>query len=140
MERIVVGTDLGPRSKGAVEMAARLAEATGATLHLTFACPPTPIAPVPEAMVIPDTRAVMKEVTATLHTLATDLRQRGLETEVHVCTQSAADALCDVAETVAADVIVVGNKRTSGAGRLLGSVPSKVVHRAPCNVLIARTA
>lgn len=138
MKRIVVGTDLGPRSKGAVEMAAQLAEATGATLHLTYACPPAPAAPMPE-VTMPDMRDALKGADQELNAMASDLRRRGVATEIHSCISSAADALCRVAETVEADCIVVGNKRMQGKGRLLGSVPNKVAHHAPCSVLIART-
>ena len=39
-----------------------------------------------------------------------------------------------------ADLIVVGNKGMTGAKRfVLGSVPNKVSHHAPCAVLIVRT-
>ena len=52
-----------------------------------------------------------------------------------------ADAILDVAEERGADLIVVGNKGMTGAKRfLLGSVPNKVSHHAPCSVLIIRTA
>ena len=37
-------------------------------------------------------------------------------------------------------MIVVGNKGMTGARRfLLGSVPNKISHHAPCSVYIART-
>ena len=49
-----------------------------------------------------------------------------------------ADAILDVAEEENADLIVVGNKGMTGAKRfLLGSVPNKVSHHAPCSVLIS---
>ena len=52
-----------------------------------------------------------------------------------------ADAILDVAEERGADLIVVGNKGMTGAKRfLLGSVPNKVSHHAPCSVLIIRTS
>jgi len=52
----------------------------------------------------------------------------------------AADAILDVAEEQRSDLIVVGNKGMTGAKRfLLGSVPNKVSHHAPCSVLIVRT-
>jgi nucleotide-binding universal stress UspA family protein len=52
----------------------------------------------------------------------------------------AADAILDVAEETNADLIVVGNKGMTGTKRfLLGSVPNKVSHHAPCSVLIIRT-
>ena len=51
-----------------------------------------------------------------------------------------ADAILDVAEEQEADLIVVGNKGMTGAKRfLLGSVPNKISHHAPCSVLIIRT-
>ena len=50
-----------------------------------------------------------------------------------------AAALLDVAEERGADLIVVGNKGMTGADRfLLGSVPNKVTHHAPCSVLVIR--
>jgi protein-tyrosine phosphatase len=50
------------------------------------------------------------------------------------------DAILDVAEEQDADLIVIGNKGMTGAKRfLLGSVPNKVSHHAPCSVLIIRT-
>jgi nucleotide-binding universal stress UspA family protein len=52
----------------------------------------------------------------------------------------AADAILDVAEEQRADLIVVGNKGMTGAKRfLLGSVPNRISHHAPCSVLIVRT-
>ena len=52
-----------------------------------------------------------------------------------------ADAIIDVAEEQACDLIVVGNRGMTGARRfLLGSVPNRVSHHAPCSVLIVRTS
>ena len=50
------------------------------------------------------------------------------------------DVVRHAAEEVGADLIIVGNKGMSGAKRfLLGSVPNKVSHHAPCSVMIIRT-
>jgi nucleotide-binding universal stress UspA family protein len=140
MKRIVVGTDLSARSTAAVRMAAELAGATGAILHLVSACPGPAVAMGPEVMVIPDHGEVVDSMTADLEKMAADLRRTGVAVEVHACVGEASEALCSVAETVQADLIVVGNKRMQGAARLLGSVPNKVAHKAGCSVLIARTA
>lgn len=140
MKRIVVGTDLSARSTGAVRTAADLAEAVGATLHLVTACPTQSVGMGPEMMVIPDHSELLDSSRADLDAMAADLRRSGLTVEVHVCTGEASDALCSVAETVEADLIVVGNRRMQGAARLLGSVPNRVAHKAGCSVLIARTA
>lgn len=51
-----------------------------------------------------------------------------------------ADLLVRTAEDWNADVIVVGNKGMSSAARfLLGSVPNKISHHAPCDVLVVDT-
>ena len=51
-----------------------------------------------------------------------------------------AEVIIAVAEEQGADLIVVGNKGMTGAKRfLLGSVPNKISHHAPCSVYIART-
>jgi len=64
----------------------------------------------------------------------------GIEVETHVHAGDAAHAVIEVAEARGADLIVVGNKGLSSPARfLLGSVPSKVVHHAPCHVLVVRT-
>ena len=52
----------------------------------------------------------------------------------------AADALISVAEDTGADCIVVGSRGMSSATRfVLGSVPNRVSHHAPCDVLIVHT-
>ncbi len=66
----------------------------------------------------------------------------GKEDHVHVYPRKGdpADAILDVAEEQEADLIIVGNRGMAGAERfLLGSVPNKVSHHAPCSVLIIRT-
>ena len=62
------------------------------------------------------------------------------DVHTHAREGDPADAILDVAEEQGSDLIVVGNKGMSGAKRfLLGSVPNKVSHHAPCSVLIVRT-
>ncbi len=62
------------------------------------------------------------------------------EVETFARQGDAADAILDVAEEQRTELIVVGNKGMTGAKRfLLGSVPNKVSHHAPCSVLIVRT-
>jgi nucleotide-binding universal stress UspA family protein len=50
------------------------------------------------------------------------------------------DALVRTAADREVDLLVVGNRGLNSlTGRLLGSVPSVVTHRAPCDVLIVAT-
>ena len=44
-----------------------------------------------------------------------------------------------VAKEIGADLIVVGNRRVQGIGRVLGSVATDVAHHAPCDVYIVKT-
>jgi nucleotide-binding universal stress UspA family protein len=80
------------------------------------------------------------DVDHTLEVAADRVREAGLEVEVFAREGDPADSILDVAEEKQADVVVVGNKGMTGAKRfLLGSVPNKVSHHAPCSVIIIRT-
>jgi len=59
--------------------------------------------------------------------------------KIHGKAGAPADAICEVAAEVDADLIIVGNKGMKGVRRVLGSVPNSVAHQAPCSVLIAAT-
>ncbi|MEN9823602.1 MAG: hypothetical protein RLZ04_2028, partial [Actinomycetota bacterium] len=50
-----------------------------------------------------------------------------------------AKAIITVAERESAELIVVGNVRMQGIGRVLGSVGDDILRNAPCNVLIVKT-
>ena len=78
---------------------------------------------------------------AVLDNEAEQIKQAGVpDVETFAREGDPADAILDVAEEKGADLIVVGNKGMTGARRfLLGSVPNKVSHHAPCNVMIVRT-
>ena len=52
-----------------------------------------------------------------------------------------AEMLVETAEDTGADLIVVGSKGMASATRfVLGNVPNKVSHHAPCDVMIVHTA
>src|SRR5919112_92386 len=78
-----------------------------------------------------------EDVDATLRKAGEALSEEGVEVETFARQGDPADAILDVAEEQNADLIIVGNKGMTGAKRfLLGSVPNKVSHHAPCSVLI----
>jgi len=142
---IVVGTDGSDTATEAVRQAVALARAVGAKLDLVSA-----YEPVSEQRLSEERRQApedlqwainpREEVDATLDGAAAVAREVGVEVEVFARQGDPADAILDVAEEQEADLIVVGNKGMTGAKRfLLGSVPNKVSHHAPCSVLIIRT-
>ena len=82
-----------------------------------------------------------EEIDATLAEAAEVARRGGVAARTYARQGDPADAILDVAEERGADLIVVGNKGMTGARRfLLGSVPNRVSHHAPCAVMIIRTS
>jgi nucleotide-binding universal stress UspA family protein len=142
---IVVGTDGSETARKAVQEAIDLAKAVGAEVVIVSAYEPVPQARLrEEARQTPNDLQWMinprEDVDATLEDAADVVREAGLDVETFAREGDPADAILDVAEERDADLIVVGNKGMTGARRfLLGSVPNKVSHHAPCSVLIVRT-
>ncbi len=143
---IVVGTDGSETANKAVGEAAQLAAGLGATLDLVSAYAPVSSQRLKEeARQVPEDLAHMvtprEDVEATLTEAAERVKEMGVaDVNTFAREGEPADAILDVAEERGADLIVVGNKGMTGAKRfLLGSVPNKVSHHAPCSVLIIRT-
>jgi len=141
---IVVGTDGSDTAREAVRQAIELARSVGARIDLVSAYEPVSDARLHEALSVPEDLHWMinprEDVEATLEQAASEIRAAGVEVVVFARQGDPADALLDVAEERGSDLIVVGNKGMTGAKRfLLGSVPNKISHHAPCSVLIIRT-
>src|SRR4051795_9984241 len=165
---IVVGTDGSETAGEAVRQAMELAKAVGAKVNLVSAFQPVGNQRLrEERQQVPDDAQWMvnerEDVDATLKEAASkaeeaggrgeggggecggggrseNAEEAGVEVETFARQGDPADAILDVAEEQKADLIIVGNKGMSGAKRfLLGSVPNKVSHHAPCSVMIIRT-
>jgi nucleotide-binding universal stress UspA family protein len=142
---IVVGTDGSDTAKEAVRQATEFAKALDAKLHLVSAYEPIGEGRLrEERQQVPDDMQWMvnprEDVDATLKDAGGSIEEAGIEVETYAREGDPADAILDVAEEQNADLIVVGNKGMTGAKRfLLGSVPNKVSHHAPCSVMIIRT-
>src|SRR3954467_5653028 len=142
---IVVGTDGSDTAKEAVRQATELAKTVGASIHLVSAYEPVPEGRLrEERQEVPEGLQWMvnprEDGNTTLEQTCKELQEQGLDVETHAREAGPADAILDVAEEKGADLIVVGNKGMTGAKRfLLGSVPNKVSHHAPCSVMIIRT-
>ena len=141
---IVVGTDGSETAKEAVRQATELAKLLGATIDLVSAYEPGPSACAPSNARSRTTCSgwSTRARTSRRRSRRPPRRSRGPASTVETFAREGdpADAILDVAEERGADLIVVGNKGMTGAKRfLLGSVPNKVSHHAPCSVLIIRT-
>jgi nucleotide-binding universal stress UspA family protein len=143
---IVVGTDGSETARIAVDRAAELSLSIGARLEIVSAYEPVPSGRLrgPQQEAPPDVEWMVnprEDVDATLRAAAEAAEGAGLDrVGTHARQGDPADAILDVAEEQHADLVVVGNKGMTGAKRfLLGSVPNKVSHHAPCSVLIVRT-
>ena len=142
---IVVGTDGSDTAREAVRQAVELAARVGARLQIVSAYEPVTGARLREEaeQVPPDLQWLVnprENVDATLREAAQAARSGGVEAMTYARQGDPADAILDVAAEQGADLIVVGNKGMTGARRfLLGSVPNRVSHHAPCSVLIIRT-
>jgi nucleotide-binding universal stress UspA family protein len=126
-ERIVVGVSKAPSAKEAARRAIGLAQKFNSELHLVIAFDG------------PDTStdsASRRHAEGTVDSIAAGYAGK---TFTYAFPEDPAAAILRVAGEVEADLIVVGNKGMKGAGRVLGSVPNSVAHKAPCSVLIVST-
>jgi nucleotide-binding universal stress UspA family protein len=141
-EVIVVGTDGSDTADVAVQRAAALAKLTGARVELVSGYREDFSLVAGTGMYAGDLAGDARNAaTGCLESTAMKLRADGIEVETHCMGGDPADALIDVAEATNAGLIVVGSKGMRGGKRfMLGNVPNKVSHHAPCSVMIVRTA
>src|SRR5918998_4101114 len=144
-QAIVVGTDGSETAGKAVDAAVDVARRFGSGLHVVSAFAPVSRQRLrAEGQQVPHdlewTVNPREDVDATLADAEATVAGAGVDVVTYAREGDPADAILDVAEEIGADLIVVGNKGMTGAKRfLLGSVPNKVSHHAPCSVLIVRT-
>lgn len=134
---IVVGVDGSETAKMAAQSARDLAAALGASLHVVSAFDSDRT----EVFGSGSDRWIVSDADAAEQVARTVAESLGRDITV---TYSAArgrpaDALIKEAIRMDARIIVVGNRRMHGIGRVLGSVANSVAHNAPCDVYIANT-
>jgi nucleotide-binding universal stress UspA family protein len=137
MKHIVVGVSEAETSRVAGRQAFEIAERFGSTVHVVTAVESAETVSIEvgsEQYVFDDIDAAQTSIQRFVESLAPTVEWRVVATEA-----KPARALLDVAREVGADLIVVGNVRMQGIGRVLGSVGSDVLHHAPCSVLIVKT-
>jgi 3-phenylpropionate/trans-cinnamate dioxygenase ferredoxin reductase component len=117
--RILAGTDGSGTATEAVRKAYTLASVYGGSVTLVHVGDPLVGA------------IKLEEVAST--------RPEDVEVEKRTVEGDPAQRICELAEVEDVQLVVVGNKGMSGVRRFLGSVPNKVAHEVPSDVLIVKT-
>ena len=141
---IVTGTDGSPEAQRALKYAVEMAKADpGASLHVVATFDPlskeqfnrlTDYVPKDHTQIEGDFEedpiAVRARSFAAKH---------GVEAEVEEVLGDPGDVLVAAAERHDADLLIVGSKAEGAIKRALhGSISSRLVHRAPCPVMVVR--
>jgi nucleotide-binding universal stress UspA family protein len=131
MGTILVGTDTSAAADLAVDEAGRLARERGAELVVLLVRSDGDL----RAVVDPDRPADPDRHLARLVQRFPDVAVRA-----RVECGDPAERICEIANEVKADTIVVGNRGTRGSWwRVKDSVPNLVLRHAPCSVYIVDT-
>jgi nucleotide-binding universal stress UspA family protein len=135
-ERVLVGNDGSAGAMGALRLARRLASADAEFLALTVAETHHAVHAGMDAV----TWDQRLRADAEAARLAADRELRGTaHGEARSLTGHAAQALVAAIEEFRADLVAIGSHGHSrAAGIVLGSVATRLIHDAPCSVLIAR--
>ena len=133
---IVWATDMSPSAEAAGVLASDMASAMGARLIVIHV---TEVAlGHAGAAVNPDE----EQIGAALQRTLEDLRRRGIDSQPAaarhpVGSGAVAQQIVDLASSAGAEILIVGTRgRGPVAGLLLGSVALRLLHAAPCPILV----
>lgn len=142
---IVAGTDGSADAEAALQAVVELAKVNpDAEIHVVTAYRPLSMAEIDSlASELPreyrpllSTRFHADSHVASARSL---FRNEDIDAEFHEVDDDPTEALLDTAKECGADLIVVGSRGEGGVKRALhGSVSTKVLHHAPCSVLVVR--
>ncbi|HEV2361465.1 MAG TPA: universal stress protein [Acidimicrobiales bacterium] len=118
--RVLVGTDGSATAARAVQRAVEVAAAASASLTI---------------LSVGDRSRAENVVSAA----AAEHASAGIAIDTVVRDGDPVEELVASAGSGDYDLLVLGNRGMTGLSRLLGSVPGKVMHRLPCDLLIVKT-
>lgn len=140
IRQIILATDMGPASAAATDEAFRLAAALHASLLAVSVIDP-------RTLQLPGGRfrSRVDQERGRLEAAAAELVLRGRREQVPtsflIWEGDPAESIVEAAESESADMIIVGSHGRGALGRaLIGSVSDQVVRRAPCPILVVRSA
>jgi len=139
LKTIAIGTSLTAASDGVVRTGVTLARATGASVWLVHAYLPIAMAPGVglDAEWLEEQRKTLHELLVS-QALRTGLSALAGFSPHQVCLGigSAHRTIVDLAQSVQADLVIVGTAESHG---ILGSTADRVIRKAPCPVLAVRS-
>jgi nucleotide-binding universal stress UspA family protein len=138
---VVVGTDGSARAEKAVDEAIDLAKSENAKLYLVaaFSAQERHWEQIQSSARV-DQMNLGDLAEHVLARAAKRAQEQGVDVDFGAAEGDPAEVILETAAREGADLIVLGNKGITGARRFfLGSVPNKVIHHAPCGVMIVRT-
>jgi nucleotide-binding universal stress UspA family protein len=141
MRRILCPVDFSECSVMAFEYAVSLADRFGAELHVqhTIELWSDPVNVPPTSVFDERRRLLLQEGEARLDRFIQAQSHRSVQHKRYVKVGLAADHILETAKEQAIDRIVMGTHGRRGLDRLmLGSVTERVLHHAPCPVLVVR--
>jgi nucleotide-binding universal stress UspA family protein len=140
---ILVAVDFSASSDAALDMAIELARPLGAEVHVVHAYELRVPMVMPYEVSLPQT--FMDDTrNAAATKLAGDvakIERAGITAHSHLDDTSAVSAVAKTAESVNADLIIMGTRGHTGLKHiLLGSVAERTLRIAPCSVLTVKVA
>ena len=137
-KHIIVGVDDSDTAAHAAQVAADLAVSLGGVLHVITACDDLGTT---EVGIGTDVLRISRtdEATEVARSVAVRIAQPGLTIDSGARIGRPHEVLIEEAERYDDVLIVVGNRRMRGPGRMLGSVANSVTHSAPCDVYVVKT-
>lgn len=136
MTGVIVGVDDSETAREAARRGAALADALDEQLHLVMALAPERNVTV-EAGGERYVHDHVAHAAERLHCLRSEIGAPDATTAIG--GKDPAKVLANEAERLDASLIVVGNRRVKGMGRVLGSVATEVIRTAPCDVMVVDT-
>ncbi len=141
MNTIVIATDGSPSAHEAVELGLELAKAEGVQAVAVHVAPAADLVPTGFGLAVPAhlPHELDEHDRAPLEEASAQAEEHGVELTTVLLQGDPVDEIVAYADTIDADLIVVGSRgRGAVASAVLGSVSRGVLHEARRPVLVAR--
>jgi nucleotide-binding universal stress UspA family protein len=139
VKKIIVAIGLSPHSEATARYAAKWAELFGASINLVHVCPLVPVDGFGMSQEVSTALGLQREsAQEALSVLAQRIRESCPDCQMTVLVGDPVEEVASLARSLNADLIVIGSRNQAGfLGRLFTpDQKRKIIHRAPCPVLI----